>query len=105
MIRKKTNAKQGNKRKSSAKPKAAVNDTKTAPKAAKVEVEPSFLIRWRFHLLLFLFSAPLRFLSLVWPIFKSSSRIISLSRAIYVRFVLSLSRLHEALFLIAMVNL
>ncbi|EGR2916811.1 peptidoglycan glycosyltransferase FtsI [Vibrio parahaemolyticus] len=53
MIRKKTNAKQGNKRKSSAKPKAAVNDTKTAPKAAKVEVESSFLIRWRFHLLLF----------------------------------------------------
>ncbi|MCA2493816.1 peptidoglycan glycosyltransferase FtsI, partial [Vibrio sp. 2175-1] len=50
MIRKKTNSKQGNKRKSSAKPKAAVNDTKTAP---KVEVEPSFLIRWRFHLLLF----------------------------------------------------
>ncbi|MCQ6498296.1 peptidoglycan glycosyltransferase FtsI, partial [Vibrio parahaemolyticus] len=53
MIRKKTNANQGNKRKSYEKPKAAVNDTKTSPKAAKVEVESSFLIRCRFHLLMF----------------------------------------------------
>ncbi|BDR14576.1 penicillin-binding transpeptidase domain-containing protein [Vibrio sp. STUT-A11] len=53
MIRKKTNTKQGNKRKVSTKAKAAVDDNKTEKTAAKVEVEESFLIRWRFHLLLF----------------------------------------------------
>lgn len=53
MIRKKTSTKQGNKRKVPAKTKAAVDDNKTEKTAAIVEVEESFLIRWRFHLLLF----------------------------------------------------
>ncbi len=53
MIRKKTSTKQGNKRKVPAKTKAAVDEKKIEKKAAKVEVEESFLIRWRFHLLLF----------------------------------------------------
>ncbi|WP_319536176.1 penicillin-binding transpeptidase domain-containing protein [uncultured Vibrio sp.] len=53
MIRKKTSTKQGNKRKVPAKTKAAVDEKKVEKKAAKVEVEESFLIRWRFHLLLF----------------------------------------------------
>ncbi|MDV6252529.1 penicillin-binding transpeptidase domain-containing protein [Vibrio sp. EA2] len=53
MIRKKTSTKQGNKRKVSAKAKAAVDEKQVEEKAAKVEVAESFLIRWRFHLLLF----------------------------------------------------
>ncbi|EIO9263282.1 peptidoglycan glycosyltransferase FtsI [Vibrio alginolyticus] len=53
MIRKKSNTKQANKRKPVAKEKAATGDKKTDNKAVKVAVEESFLIRWRFHLLLF----------------------------------------------------
>lgn len=53
MIRKKTNTKPSNKRKPVAKEKNASGDTKTEKKAVKVAVEESFLIRWRFHLLLF----------------------------------------------------
>lgn len=53
MIRKKTNSKQGNKRKSPAKTKAAVDEKKVENNPVKVEAEESFLIRWRFHLLLF----------------------------------------------------
>ncbi len=53
MIRKKSNTKQANKRKPVAKEKAATGDKKNDNKAMKVAVEESFLIRWRFHLLLF----------------------------------------------------
>ncbi|HCZ9274221.1 TPA: peptidoglycan glycosyltransferase FtsI [Vibrio alginolyticus] len=53
MIRKKSNTKQANKRKPVAKEKAATGDKKNDNKAVKVAVEESFLIRWRFHLLLF----------------------------------------------------
>ncbi|EPE2684710.1 MULTISPECIES: penicillin-binding transpeptidase domain-containing protein [Vibrio] len=53
MIRKKSNTKQANKRKPVAKEKVATGDKKNDNKAVKVAVEESFLIRWRFHLLLF----------------------------------------------------
>ncbi|MCA0935360.1 peptidoglycan glycosyltransferase FtsI [Vibrio alginolyticus] len=58
MIRKKTSSRQGNKRKSPAKTKAAVDEKRVENKSANVMAEESFLIRWRFHLLLFfVFSA------------------------------------------------
>ncbi len=58
MIGKKTSPKLGNKRKISAKPTAAVDEKQIDKKSVNVAVEKSFLIHWRFNLLLlFVFCA------------------------------------------------